>query len=287
MFGYAHSFLNLKVPAECVTSITGIAAMILVVALPFTVALTWLTVVLYRHSVKQTMSIASGTKVVSVSTGNTAVGVPPTTTLQFDFVDSTIQSSTSPLMQYAAQGIQHVGFAYVGAGIAHALVSVVLTFSLGDMEFLPIRFTSTLLLYLWPIIPALILIRVGDVRSKWALLVGYFAFVLLLDVGISLFGAHDIGSVGLLLLAWVGWMGIPSLLLWLLNNRAWRSVGLPAYLVGIGLVAAYLLVVQGLGCLAIATDDLRLWHSRYVVFLVAVAVMAMGVWWALDQGDRI
>lgn len=283
--GYA----TVNFPAECMSTVGGVATFILLVALPIAVLLTWLTVMLYRQRVMQAMRSVSPDVSGAVSSGNAPAGTPPAATLQFDYMDASAKPSTSRFVQDAISGSQRAGFAYAVAGIAHASLAALLTFMFADLELLPLRLLAVWLLYVWPVIPALLLTSVEDPRKKWALLAAYFGLVFALDWGLSAFGLRDDASsgVGSLLLVWLTWMGPPSLLLWVLSNRAWRSVGLLAYLVAIALVAAWLLTTQGLACLALALNDVGIWlHYRHGVLLLSLLAVFAGVWWLLRNIAR-
>lgn len=269
-------------PAECATTVGGVATFILLVALPLAVLLTWLTVTLYRYRVVQAMRSVSPDGVAPAQQAAAQAGTPPAATLQFDFVTSSA-AAASPLAQRASLGSQRAGFAYAIAGIVHASIATLLTFLFGDLELLPLRVLVVWLLYAWPVIPALMLTSVSDPRWKAALVVGYFSVVFAIDWSLSALGLRDnAAAVGGLLFTWLVWMGPPSLLLWILSNRAWRSVGLLAYLVAIALVAAYLLSTQGLGCLALALNNVGIWlNYRHIVLVMSLALLSAGVWWVL------
>lgn len=271
----------LEVPAVCVISSNGLFGFIFLVALPIAVFLTWLTVVLYRHYVRQAMGQVADTGAISRALYRSG-GMPPARALQFDVVDTSVALPKPALAGVAAEGVERASFAYAVAGLVHALIGASLTVGLDDLAFLPVHFGSLLLLYAWPVIPALIVVRVGDARSKWNLLTGYFALLLVLDALSLTLGFTDGVGLGRILLTWAFWMGIPSLLLWILNNRAWRSVGLFAYFVAVSLVVAVLLATQGLGCLALTLGDIRLWSDyRYVVWLGLLLILLLAVWGTL------
>lgn len=268
-----------NVPVECVATVGGVASFILLVALPLAILLTWLTIVLYRRRVVQAMRSVSPEDSTFSREQDFQATTPPSSALEFNLVES--NPSTSPLAHRANLGARRAGFAYAIAGLVHASIATVLTFIFGDIELLPLRVSVVWLLYAWPVIPALMLTSVNDPRWKWAMLVGYFAIFLIIDWGLSAFGLKDNASSSLIV-TWLVWMGPPSVLLWILSNRAWRSVGLLTYLVVIALVAAYLLSTYGFACLVLALNDVSLWiNYRYTVFGLALALLFAAVWWVL------
>ncbi len=270
-------------PAECATTLGGVAAFILLAALPIAVLLTWLTVVLYRRQVARVMRQVSAGGSVSAEPARRAGTTAPTALLQIETVGDSAAPTSAPLERFTAHGVRRAGFAYAVAGLAHALIATVLTFVFGDIELTPLRVFAVWLLYAWPVIPTLLLTSVNDNRAKWAWMIGYFTLVLVFDFALSALGLREAGGESLALV-WLIWMGPPTLLLWVLSNRAWRSVGLLAYLVAIALVAAWLLATQGLGCLALALNDVSLWLDyRWIVLGTLVAAMLGGAWWLLRR----
>ncbi len=273
----------LSFPVECVTSPGGVAAFVLLAALPLAVVLTWLTVVLYRWQVARVMHRVSAEGRHDVRTPPRSVGSPPAAELRVEIIGSEATPTPSPLEWRSARGVRIAGLAYAAAGLVHALVATALTFTLGEIEPLPVRVLSVWLLYAWPVIPTLLLTSVNDTRAKWALVIGYFVVVLAVDLTLSALALREPGG-GTLTQVWLIWMGPPSVLLWLLSNRAWRSVGLLAYLIAIALIAGWLLATQGLGCLALALNDVDLWlHYRWFVLVALVGTLLGGAWWVLRR----
>ncbi|EIJ34728.1 hypothetical protein [Thiothrix nivea] len=285
---WSNDYAGVHIPAECASTIGGVAAFILLAALPLAVLLTWLTVVLYRRRVLQAMrSVSPQADTAETTAGSSVTVQPPAAALHFNIGQAA--DAPAQLSSPATAGLAwRAGVAYTIAGCAHASIATLLTFVFADMELLPVRLLAVWLLYAWPVIPALLLTSVEDPRQKWGLMAAYFGVILALDWSLSAFGIRDTGAgTGSLLIVWLTWMGPPSLLLWVLNNRAWRSVGLPAYLVAIALVAGWLLATQGLACLAIALDDVGIWlRYRYTVLAAMLVLLFSGVWWFLQRTAR-
>ena len=274
---------SLTFPAECATTLGGVAAFILLLALPIAVVLTWLTVVLYRRRVARVMRQVSAGDTRAAEPAPHARATSPAVALRIECVNDNPQPRPSPLERRSTHGVRRAGFAYAVAGLAHALVATVLTFVFGNIELTPMRVFAVWLLYAWPVIPTLLLTSVSDARAKWAWMIGYFSVVFAFDLSLSALGLREAGGDSLALV-WLIWMGPPSLLLWVLSNRAWRSVGLLAYFVAIALVAAWLLSTQGLGCLALALNDVGLWvNYRWIVLATLITTMLGVAWWLLRR----
>lgn len=273
-----NNYETATVPAECVATVGGVASFILLVALPIAILITWLTIVLYRRRVLRAMQSMSPDGIVSARQEIPQTTNPPSKELHFDVVETT---APSPTAQRARQGSRRAGFAYAIAGLIHASIATILTFVFADIELLPLRVLVVWLLYAWPVIPALMLTSVSNPRWKWLMLIGYFGTVLMIDWGLSALGWREGGS-GELLTTWLIWMGPPTFLIAVLNNRAWRSVGLLAYLVAIAIVGAYLLSTMGLACLVLTLNDVSLWiQYRHITLIVFFTLLLLGVWWIL------
>lgn len=283
--------MDFDLPAECTVSFGGVAAFVLLAALPIAIAITWATVMLYRRNVAAVMrSLAAPPHrgIANDLPSPARNATPPNRLLHLDFcTPESLEASGSGLTQRAESGARKAGIAYAVAGTAHAVIVTVLTFVLGDLELLPVRTFVVAYLYAWPIVPTLMLTSINNPRLKWLWLLGYFALMFSADMALSVFGFRDDPNSGSLFIIWLTWMAPPTLLLWILSNRAWRSVGLSAYFVAIGLVSGWLLSTQSIACLALSLNDPGIWlRYRWATLALAWVVIVGGAWWMLQRTAR-
>lgn len=285
MYEESGRWTNLDLPVECVSSFGGVFSFILLLALPLAVLLTWLTIRLFKSNISRVMRQVSAQQV-----GGDAKSLPQSPegarlsplSLQIFNEHSAIPVTGATSASY--KKLKQTSMAYALAGLAQAVVVSALTFVLSSTEFLPIRFASTVFLYFWPVVPTLILTSISDPRVKWASLGGYFLLLISLDLSLNVSGVMQGSNPGALVGTWMIWMGPPSLLLWVLSNRAWRSVGLLAYLVSAALVAGWLVSTQGLACLALALNDVSVWSNYRWPVLIGILALTGGVaWWVLKR----
>ncbi|MGK2915923.1 MAG: hypothetical protein ACSLE5_15995 [Porticoccaceae bacterium] len=172
---------------------------------------------------------------------------------------------------------------YVLAGLAQSSAVVLLYFGLNDIEFKPVRTFMVWLPYAWPIVLTLTLTATTTRRQKYSLIVGYFIVLLLMDVAAEIFKLRYQPRLGELFLLWAIIMGLPTLVMALLSNRAWRSVGLIALFLGLVLSGSYLLGFQGLGCLALSTRNASLLHGIFYLLAALVVLFFALAWWWLRR----
>lgn len=285
MYEETYQWTPSTLPAECVASFGGIFSFILLVALPIAIFFTWLTIQLYRRKISKTMRQLSESRPPKAESDLAEFSAtPPHHALTLKTLHSGDEIPVTGAGITSSQKLRQTATAYVLAGLAQAITISALTFFLSKTEFLPIRFASTVFLYLWPIVPTLIVTSIGAPRVKWLSLAGYFGLLLTLDFSLNISGIMEVTNFGALLWTWLFWMGPPTVLLWILSNRAWRSVGLMAYLVSAALVGGWLLATQGLACLALSTNNVSLWTQyRWPVLIGAIAITSGLAWWVLRR----
>lgn len=274
--------------SECLGPLGGAFTFILLTALPLAVMLTWVTVFQYRRHVSRSMRlITSDHTPPANSEPSTQLFAPPANALALKYISDETKFAATNATTESSRKLRSTTAAYALAGVAHAVFVTALTLFLADIELLPVRFSSIVLIYLWPIVPAFILTSVGDSRVKWISLVTYFVLIGVVEWALYASDSLQQPNAGALFLVWLVWMGPPSFLLWLLSNRAWRSVGLSAYLVCCALVGGWLLATQGLGCLALSQNNVSLWTTfRWPALGLAIVLAAGFAWWRLNSVSR-
>lgn len=272
-------------PAECIVSFGGMASFVLLAALPIAALITWITITLYRRKILVVMrSLSDSEQHCETNRDSKVESRTNLRPLITRYIGSNPVSEWSPFLAKAHAHAKRAGIAYAVAGIVHALIATILTFSFSDIPLLPVRVFMVAYLYAWPVIPTLMLTSINNPRTKWLWLIGYFAILFGFDFSLSAFGLRTDPNSGSLFSIWLVWMGVPSLLLWILSNRAWRSVGLMAYFLSIAMVAAWLLSTQGLGCLALTFNDVSIWSQyRWLAFVGMLLLLLGSAWWMLHR----
>lgn len=267
-------------PIDCGYDFLGFATFGLLAALPLALALSWITLRLYRRAVRKAMNHSVGHD-IAVSVADHGEG-QPAAPLSFEFLDSRggeDQTLAAPLRTQSAAALRRVSLTYAIAGAAHAAIVTALMFYFDHIEFLPVRFTATWLVYAWPIIPVLSLIAAQRRATKIWMFVAYFVSLTALDAAMHAIGTID-GPRWRMLLLWAIEMAPPTAILWLLSNRALRCIGLIALLAVFGLTAAWFGSFQTLGCLAVNTENefLVQWLSVLRMLIVFAVGMLMWLW---------
>jgi hypothetical protein len=264
---------------ECTFAWDGAAASIFVFAIPLAILATTLTIFLYRKSVERAMRFSAGERVaVSLETGESAAPKPLKIAVVADADDE-----MTPQMLQSRSEMRNLSGVYVLAGLVQSAVVVLLYFVLNDIEFKPLRTFMVWLPYAWPIILTLTLTATTTRRQKYSLIAGYFIVLLLLDAGAEVLNLRYQPGFGELFLLWAIIMGLPTLVVALLSNRAWRPVGLIALFLGIALSGSYLLGFQGLGCLVLSTRNVTLLHSVNYLLAALVLLFFALAWWGLRR----
>ena len=267
---------------ECQFDVRGFAAFALLAALPLALALSWATLKLYRRAVKKAMHHSAGAA-VSVPDHGGSAGDLSATSLALKFLEQADlrdnRGAAASLRQRSTSALRRLSATYVLAGAVHAAVVTALLFFFNEIEFLPVRFSATWLVYAWPIIPVLALTAAGQRKTKASILAAYFVALLVLDTLLQTSGRLE-GARGQLLLLWALEMAPPTLLLWLLSNRTMRCVGLIGLLVSIALAMAWFGSFQLLGCLVLSTRSATLieWVTPLRALIVLAAGAAIWLW---------
>lgn len=262
----------------------GVFSFILIVAIPLAVVFTWTTVFWYRRKVAKTMRQLSGAQTAAdeVSDHDRKASDTGRKRLALNIVTASDSLPNTLVSSSISRQLRKTTLAYAVAGVTQAMFVSVMTLYLSNDDILPFRFFTLVMLYLWPVVPCLLITSVGDSRVKWASLVGYFGIVFSVEWFLQATGIMQNAHTGALLLVWLTWMGPPTLLLLIFSNRAWRAVGLFAYWLCVALVGGWLASTQWLACLALDSGNIALW-TRYhwptralsIVLSVALA------WWVL------
>ena len=265
---------------ECAFKWDGAALLILLFAIPLAIAITSLTVFLYRKSVEKAMRFSAG-RVMSapVPSSHTAASYTP---LRIALVRDAVGPVPSQLAQSrAAMGT--VSWIYVLAGVAHSAIVTVHYLWLSDIDLRPMRTLMVWLPFAWPIILTLSLTATSTKRQKYALIASYFIVLLLMDGAADIFGLRYQPGFGELFLLWALNAGLPTVVIVLLGNRAWRSVGFITLFFSIVLVGGYLLGFQGLGCLVLSTRNTALLSSMNYLLAGLILLFFAVAWWSFRR----
>ena len=264
---------------ECSFALDGAAMSILVFAIPLAIMATALTIFLYRKSVERAMRHSAGEWVAADSQPGEVTAVTP---LKISTVH-TAEAAAPAQMRQSGSAMRRLVAVYVLAGLAQSAVVVVLYFLLNDLAFKPVRTFMVWLPYAWPIILTLTLIATTTRRQKYSLIGGYFLVLLLLDAASDVFALRYKPGFGELLMLWAITMGLPTLVMALLSNRAWRPVGLIALFLGIVLSGSFMFGFQTIGCLALSTKSAHLlFNLQWYLGGLMLLFFALA-WWGLRK----
>jgi len=265
---------------ECEFKWDGAVLAILLFAIPLAILITSLTVFLYRKSVEKAMRFSAG-RVVSaqVQASHTAAFSTP---LRISLVHDAVGPVPSQLEQSRA-AMRAVSWIYVLAGVAQSALITVLYLWLNDIDLRPMRTFMVWLPYAWPIILTLSLTATSTKRQKYALVASYFIVLLLMDGAADLLGLRYRPGFGELFLLWALNAGLPTVVMVLLGNRAWRSIGFITLFFSIVLVGSYLLGFQGLGCLVLSTRNAALLSSMNYLLAGLILLFFAVTWWSFRR----
>lgn len=267
---------------ECTFALDGAAASILLFAIPLAILATALTIFLYRKSVEKAMRFSAGEVVATGLESPAGAAVNP---LKISTVHTT-ETTAPALMRQSGSAMRRLVAVYLLAGLVQSAVVVALYFLLNDLAFKPVRTLMVWLPFAWPVVLTLTLIGTATRRQKYALIGGYFLVLLLLDAAADVFALRYKPGFGELLLLWTIIMGLPTLVMALLSNRAWRPVGLIALFLAIVLTGSLLLGFQGIGCLALSTYSTHLiYNTQWYLGGVVLLFFALA-WWGLRKLAR-
>lgn len=265
---------------ECDVKWDGVALGVLVAAIPLAIVIAWLTIVFYRRSVGKAMRASMGEAASEPASTNRSAGhLAP---LQISFVDDTHQA-LAPHMAHSRATMHAVSWVYVLAGVAQSALITGLYLWLNDLGFRPFRTFMVWLPLAWPIILTLTLTATATRRQKYAVISAYFITLLVMDASADFFGLRYQPGFGQLFLLWFLNAGVPTVIMVILGNRAWRSVGFIAYFFSIVVVGSLLLGFQGLGCLVLTTRSPTLLSSvKYLLPGLVLLLFAVG-WWGFRE----
>lgn len=265
---------------ECAFKWDGAALAILLFAIPLAFLITSLTIFLYRKSVEKAMRFSGG-RVVSapVQASHAAASSTP---LRISLVHDT-SGPVTPQMAQSRAAMRTVSWIYVLAGVAQSAIITVLYLWLNDIDLRPMRTFMMWLPFAWPIILTLSLTATSTKKQKYALIASYFIVLLVMDGAADLFGLRYRPGFGELFLLWALNAGLPTVVMVLFGNRAWRSVGFIALFFSIVLVGSYLLGFQGLGCLVLSTQNTTLLSSMNYLLAGLIVLFFAVAWWSFRR----
>ena len=270
----------MKLVPECALNWDGAAAASLLFAIPMAIVITSLTIFFYRKSVEKAMRYSAGKVVpVNVRARQAAISSTP---LRI----SLSRGAEGPLPAQLTQSraaMRTVSGIYVLAGVAQSAVITALYLWCNDIDFRPMRTFFVWVPYAWPIILALSLTATATKRQKLTLVTAYFMVLVLMDAAADLFGLRYQPGFGELLLFWTLSVGLPTLVMVLLGNRAWRSVGFISLFFSMVLVSSYLLGFHGLGCLALSTGSPTLLFNLNYLLAGLVLLFFTLAWWVFRR----
>lgn len=261
--------------AECSFAWDGAAMAVVLFALPLAALISAASLWRYRHAVDRAMRHSTGEKVPAAEVER----ISPAAAL--DIVTRTLPSRADRYTWQTQQ--RRRAMVYVVAGFAQSAAVVAIIFWLADIEFLPFRVLATWLPFAWPVVLTYALIALPTPRHRFVLVAGYFLLLIAVDAAADVFGLREHPGFGELLGLWALVMGLPTLVIALLSNRAWRSVGLLALLVALALSAGYQLGFQALGCLTLTTRSAFLLATFDYLLAGIVAVTFALAWWQLKR----
>jgi len=261
---------------ECAVKWDGLAASILLFAIPLAALITALTIVLYRRSIGKAMRFSAGLMVSAQRpSSQTAVTPPP---LRISHVPLG-KNRMMDTMGHSQATMRAVSAMYALAGIAQSIVATILYLWQAGIEIRPMRTFLVWLPLAWPIILTLGLTATSTKRQKYALWGGYLIALLAADAAADLFGLRYQPGFGELFLIWGLHAGLPIAVMIILGNRAWRAVGFIALFFSIAAMTGGLLGFQGLGCLAISTQSETLLYSTPYLMTAVILILVTGSWW--------
>jgi hypothetical protein len=269
---------------ECSFAWDGAAASIFLGAIPLAIVLTVATLFLYRWAVGRAMRAASREAAPMREPG---LPVAPGHPLQLvTLAQSAPLPAAAAALDTSLQAVRRLSTAYVLAGAVHATLATAILFWLSDIDFRVFRFLSVWCVFVWPVVVGLTMTAAVTRRMQALLVGGYFAGLLALEIITETFGMRYQPAFGELFLLWAITMGPQTLVVVLLANRAWRSVGLTALFVSIVLVGAYLLGFQLVGCAVLTTKNMTLFALRNYLLLAIVLAAGALAWLLLRRSAR-
>jgi len=265
---------------ECTVIWDGLAASVLLLAIPLAAVITALTIALYRRSIGKAMRLSAGLTVSAYTPSSQLPAVSAPLRILRAHPDTT---PMTPTLVHSQATMRAVSAVYALAGIAQSLIVTILYLWQAGIELRPMRTFMVWLPFAWPIILTLSLTATATRRQKYTLLGGYFRVLLTMDGAADLFGLRYQPGFGELVLLWGLNAGLPTIVMVLLGNRAWRSVGFIALFYSIVAVTGGLLGFQGLGCLTLSTQSETLLSSIEYLLAVVILLTLTGGWWGFRR----
>lgn len=214
----------------------------------------------------------------SSSSTPTATSIPLRISLVHDQV-----GHVSPQMAQSRATMRAVSWIYVLAGVVQSALVTLLYLWLNDIDIRPMRTFIVWLPFAWPIILTLSLTATSTRRQKYTLIASYFFALLMMDAAADLFDLRYRPGFGELFLLWALNAGLPTVVMVVLGNRAWRSVGFIALFFTIVMVGSYLMGFQGLGCLVLSTRNSTLLSSMNYLLAGLIALFFGMAWWGFRR----
>jgi hypothetical protein len=246
----------------------------------FTVA----TLFLYRWAIGRAMRAATG-EAVALSVAPPAS--PPGMPLRIAFLSQSTPLEATPANLVASRhGVRRLSVIYALAGLVHAALATLIWLGVNGIEFRPFRALAVWSVYVWPVVAVLLITASATRRQQVMWIAGYAGLLLLLEIIAEASHLRFQPGFGEIFLTWVITMGLPTAVLVLLANRAWRSVGLTALFVSIILMAAFQLGFMFIGCAFFTTGSIALFEARnYMLFAIVLACAALA-WRLLRRSAR-
>ena len=254
----------------------GASLVVVLVAILIAVPATAVTLWLYRRAVARAMRDSAGERLAADLASDAAAA--PVAPLQISAGGDELP--VTPSMAASRSAMRGLSGAYALAGFVHSVVTTALWFVLNDVDFRPFRVLLVWLPFAWPVVLGVMLTATTTRAQRYSLTVGYFLVLLMADAGAEVFGLRYQPGFGELFVYWAAVMGLPTLIIALLGNRAWRSVGLVALFLGLAISASLLFGFQALGCLTLTTRSELLLTTFYYLLaaLVLGSVLLAGSW---------
>ena len=266
---------------ECSFKWDGAALSILLGAIPVAIAVTLATLFFYRWAVGRAMRAAARE---AAPFPEPAPASSPDRPLEVTLVSQSSPLPAIPVHQVTSvRAMKRLGAAYALAGLVHATLATTIMFWLNELDFRPFRSLVIGSVFAWPVVAAMTMTAAVTRRQQTRLIGGYFAWLLVLEIIAEAFQLRYKPGFGEVFLLWAITMGPPTVVIVLLANRAWRSVGLTALFVSIVLVGALLLGFMLVGCAVLTSRSIALLESRNLVLFSIMLACGALAWMLLRR----
>ena len=269
---------------ECSFKWDGAALAIFIGAIPLAIALTLATLFLYRWAVGRAMRAAARE---TAPVPEPLPASPPSRPLEIAIVaQSAPLTAVPPDFDASIQSMRRLSMAYALAGLVHATLATAIMFLLNGLDFKLFRTLTVWTVFAWPVVAVLMMTATATRRQQTLLVGTYFALLLGLEIIAEAFHLRYQPGFGELFLLWAIVMGPPTVVIVLLANRAWRSVGLTALFVSIVLIGAAQLGFMLIGCVFFTTMSTALFASRNYLLLAIILACGALAWLLLRRAAR-